>query len=252
MTENFAHRGFSAAYPENTMAAFQKAEEAGCGGIEMDLHLSADGVPVIIHDETLERTTGAAGWVGDTSFAQLRRLDASYRFAGKVQGNRIPALEEVLEWCRGTGLRLNLELKTNVREYPGIEQKAVELVARMGMEERVIFSSFNHYTLLRLKEIAPSIPCGALVESWIVGFGGYLQGLGLECAHPLYSYLTEENLADLKRRGLRVHTWTVNQPEQMRRLIRLGTDILITNHPDVLAGLLREEAAGNKASAQIR
>ncbi len=165
MTKNFAHRGFSAAYPENTMLAFQKAEEVGCDGIEMDLHLSADGVPVIIHDETLERTTGETGWVGDTSFAQLRRLDASYRFAGKTRENPIPALEEVLEWCKETGLRLNLELKTNVREYPGIEQKAVDLVARMGMEERVIFSSFNHYTLLRLKEIAPSIPCGALVES---------------------------------------------------------------------------------------
>lgn len=98
MTKNFAHRGFSAAYPENTMLAFQKAEEVGCDGIEMDLHLSADGVPVIIHDETLERTTGETGWVGDTSFAQLRRLDASYRFAGKTRENPIPALEEVLEW----------------------------------------------------------------------------------------------------------------------------------------------------------
>ena len=246
MTENFAHRGFSAAYPENTMLTFQKAAEAGCHGIEMDLHLTADGVLVVIHDETLERTTGSAGWVGDTSFARLRQLDASYRFAGENKKNPIPALEEVLEWCKGTDLRLNLELKTNVREYPGIEQKTVDLITCMGMERRVILSSFNHYTLLRCKEIAPSIPCGALVESWIVDFGAYLHKLGLECAHPLHHYLTDENMAKLKKQGLRVHTWTVNQPEQMRRLIRLGADILITNHPDVLAQQLQKEFSHKK------
>ena len=77
MTENFAHRGFSAAYPENTMLSFQKARETGCHGIELDVHLSADGVPVVIHDEQVDRTTDGSGWVGELSFAQLRKLDAS-------------------------------------------------------------------------------------------------------------------------------------------------------------------------------
>ena len=240
MTENFAHRGFSAAYPENTMLSFQKAREAGCHGIELDVHLSADGVPVVIHDEQVDRTTDGSGWVGELSFAQLRKLDASGQFRGVAGPNRIPALQEVLEWCEATGLRLNLELKTNVCEYPGIEQKTIGMVFSAGMQERVILSSFNHYTLLRCKKIAPQILCGALEESWIVNFGGYAKGLGLECVHPLHWYLTKENMERLKEQGLRVHTWTVNEPEQMRRLIDLGADIIITNHPDRLAEQLRD------------
>ncbi|MDD3192578.1 MAG: glycerophosphodiester phosphodiesterase [Oscillospiraceae bacterium] len=238
MTENFAHRGLSAAYPENTMLAFQKAEQTGCHGIELDVHLSADKELVVIHDERVDRTTSGTGWVGQMRFAQLRALDASYRFRGKLEKNQIPALEEVLAWCQTTGLRLNLELKTNINEYPGIEQRVLDLVFRMGMAERVILSSFNHYTMLRCKKIAPQIPCGALEDSWIVDFGGYVKGLGLECAHPLHCYLTQEHVAQLKERGLRIHTWTVDEPEQMRRLIGLGTDIIITNQPDRLSAVL--------------
>ena len=239
MTENFAHRGFSAAYPENTMLAFQKAYEAGCQGIELDVHLSSDGVPVVIHDEKVDRTTDGSGWVGRMPFAQLRRLNASGRFGGQTGQIRIPALQEVLEWCRETRLRLNLELKTNVCEYPGIEQKVIEMVFGMGMQDRIIFSSFNHYTMLRCKKITPQILCGALEESWIVGLGGYVKELGLECVHPQHWYLTDENMAQLKKQGLRVHAWTVNQPEQMRRLISLGADIIITNYPERLTEELR-------------
>ena len=114
------------------------------------------------------------------------------------------------------------------------------MVFSAGMQERVILSSFNHYTLLRCKKIAPQILCGALEESWIVNFGGYAKGLGLECVHPLHWYLTKENMEQLKEQGLRIHTWTVNEPEQMRRLIDLGADIIITNHPDRLAEQLRD------------
>lgn len=241
MTRNFAHRGFSGAYPENTMLAFQKALEAGCDGIELDVHLSADGEMVVIHDETLDRTTNGSGWVGKTSLAALQKLDASGRFPEKTGDKRIPTLRQVLEWGKHTPLDFNLELKTNILEYPGIEEKVIGLVRRLGMEKRVILSSFNHYTLLRCKKIAPEILCGALEDSWIVQFGGYVKNLGLECAHPNAAYLTEENLAQLKSQGLAVHTWTVNDPDEMRRLIAQDVDILITNYPDLLAGILKEQ-----------
>lgn len=127
------------------------------------------------------------------------------------------------------------------------------MVFSAGMQERVILSSFNHYTLLRCKKIAPQILCGALEESWIVNFGGYAKGLGLECVHPLHWYLTKENMEQLKEQGLRVHTWTVNEPEQMRRLIDLGADIIITNHPDRLAEQLRDlSGAGRRANRRKR
>ena len=239
MTKNFAHRGFSAAYPENTMLAFQKAYETGCHGLEMDVHLSRDGVPVILHDETVDRTTNGSGWVFDMTAAQLRELDASYRFAGQMGHNPIPTLEEVLDWAKDTGLILNLELKTNVNQYPGIEKKVIDMVCRFGMQERVILSSFNHETLLRCKALAPNIPCGALTESWIVDFDRYLAALGIECAHPEHWYLTDEHIARLKEKGIRINTWTVNDPAIMQRLIEKEVEILITNHPDVLHRLLQ-------------
>ena len=236
-----AHRGDSGKYPENTMLAFEKARQTGCHGIELDVHLSADGEAVVIHDERVDRTTDGSGWVGELSFAQLQALDASYRFRGTVAPQRIPALAQVLEWCRPTGLWLNLELKTNVCTYPGIEQKVIDQIYRAGMQQRVILSSFNHYTLLRCKKIAPQIPCGALTESWIVDFAGYLKRLGLECAHPMFPYVTQQTMAQLKQAGIRVHPWTVDQPDQMRRLIQMGVDIIITNVPDVLAQQLRQK-----------
>lgn len=239
MTRNFAHRGFSGQYPENTMLAFQKAFESGCDGIEMDVHLSLDGVPVILHDETVDRTCDGVGVVAQMPFEALRRLDASYRYRGQMVFNPIPTLEEVLAWAEPTHLVLNLELKTNANEYPGIEQKVLDLVNRYHMHDRVILSSFNHETLLRCKALDPTVPCGALTESWIVSFEHYLQNLGLECAHPEHWYLTDQNIARLKEKGLRIHTWTVNDPAVMARLIEKEVDILITNHPDVLAKLLK-------------
>ena len=117
--------------------------------------------------------------------------------------------------------------------------KVLDLVNRYHMHDRVILSSFNHETLLRCKALDPTVPCGALTESWIVSFEHYLQNLGLECAHPEHWYLTDQNIASLKEKGLRIHTWTVNDPAVMARLIEKEVDILITNHPDVLAKMLK-------------
>lgn len=222
------------------MLSFQNAREAGCHGIELGRAPDADGVPVVIHDEQVDRTTDGSGWVGELSFAQLRKLDASGRFRGVAGPNRIPVLQEVLEWCEATGLRLNLELKTNVCEYPGIEQKTIEMVFSAGMRRESSFLPLTITPCCGVKKLAPQILCGALEEAGFVNFGGYAKGLGLECVHPLHWYLTKENMERLKEQGLRVHTWTVNEPEQMRRLIDLGADIIITNHPDRLAEQLRD------------
>ena len=238
MTKNFAHRGFSGKYPENTMLAFRKAVEVGVDGIELDVHLSADGVPVIIHDETVDRTCAARGRVGRLTLEQLRALDASYLWRGRVGPCPIPTLEEYCELAASLPLVTNMELKTNICEYPGIEGKVLELIRAYGLEERVIISSFNHFSVLRMRQLAPELKYGLLSESWLVGAGRYVHDLGIPCYHPIYGNLTEEHVADLKAYGLEINTFTVNTEEDVERLAALGVDGVIGNYPDMAKAAL--------------
>lgn len=238
MTKNFAHRGFSGKYPENTMLAFRKAIEVGVDGIELDVHLSADGVPVIIHDETVNRTCAAEGRVGRLTLEQLRELDASYLWRGQVGPCPIPTLKEYCELVAQLPLVTNIELKTNICEYPGVEEKVLELIRAYGLEERVIISSFNHFSVLRMQKLAPELKYGLLSESWLVGAGKYVHDLGIPCYHPIYGNLTEEHVADLKAYGLEINTFTVNTEEDVKRLAALGVDGVIGNYPDMAKAAL--------------
>ena len=160
--KNFAHRGFSGQYPENTMLAFKKAWEAGADGIELDVQMTKDGQVVVIHDEKVDRTTNGSGNVRDLTLAELRKLDASYIYTGKMGVNPVPTFEEYCAWVAGTDLVTNIELKTGVYPYPGIEAKVWELIQKYHLENKVIISSFNHYSILRMKELAPELPYGLL------------------------------------------------------------------------------------------
>ena len=127
MTKNFAHRGFSGKYPENTLLAFSKAIEEGVDGIENDVHLTKDGVLVVMHDELVDRTTNGKGYIKDKTYEELAQLDASYIF--KEYGpQKVPTLREYLELVKDTDIITNIELKTGVFEYPGIEQKVLSLI----------------------------------------------------------------------------------------------------------------------------
>ena len=233
MTKNFAHRGFSGKYPENTMLAFRKAVEAGADGIELDVQLSKDGVPVVIHDETVDRTTDGTGCVRDLTLAELQALDASAGFAGVYGVNRIPTLREYLEFARKAPIVTNIEMKTGVFEYPGIEGKVCALLREFGLENRVIISSFNHFTILRMREMMPGLKYGFLSETWIIDAGKYCHAQGVPCYHPLFRNLTGEVVAELKQYGLEINTYTVNTPEDVRDLAAKGVDIVIGNFPDM-------------------
>ena len=245
-TLNIAHRGASAAAPPNTLAAFKKAVELGADGIEFDVHFSADGVPVVIHDLTVDATTDGSGRVADLTLAQLKQLDAGTRFDPAFTGERIPTLDEVLEAVsgrRGWGgeLLLNIELKTTSPGDNGLERAVITLVEQHSLSRRVLFSSFNPFSLRRAKRIAPHIPAGLL----------YDQGLSLplrrawlaflaphEARHPHYKMVDARYMAWARRRGYRVNTWTVDDPAEMRRLVGLGVNGIITNVPDVLRSVL--------------
>lgn len=233
MTKNIAHRGFSGRYPENTMLAFQKALDAGADGIEFDVHLSKDGELVIIHDELLDRTTNAAGLVRDRTLRELRELDASADFPGVYGKNQIPTLEEYFELIRGKNILTNIEIKTGVIWYPGIEKKVLDVVDRFGRRKDTIISSFNHFSILRMKELAPDIVCGFLEESRIIGPAAYCARHGVECWHPLCYDMTEDVVRELREQNIQINAWTVNRREDMEDMLRKGIDGVITNFPDL-------------------
>ncbi len=235
-TLNIAHRGASRAAPANTLAAFEKAVELGADGIEFDVHLSADGVPVVIHDFTVDATTDGSGRVAEMKLAQLEELDAGSYFDPAFAGERIPTLEQVLE-AVGERLLLNIELKSTSLRDNGLERAVIAQVERHGLDDRVILSSFNPLSLRRAKRDAPHIPTGLLYaldlplplrRAWLAFLVPH------EARHPEHRMVDARYMAWARRHGYRVNVWTVDDPDEMRRLIGLGVDSIITNVPGVL------------------
>ena len=238
---NFAHRGFSGKYPENTMLAFQKAFEVGVDGIEIDIQLTKDEELIVIHDTTVNRTTDGKGYVKDKTLKELEQLNAAHKFPEIHDKEKIPTLREYFDWVKEKPLATNIELKTNVFEYPGIEEKVVELIQEYRLQHTIIFSSFNHYTIQKLKALDPTIKCGLLSSDWLVDFGEYAKKVGVECVHPAhYTLQNPAVLKDLQESHLEINTWTVNKEEQMRNLVQSGVTSIITNYPDKLNKVLAE------------
>lgn len=242
MIKNFAHRGFSGKYPENTMLAFQKAiETRGCDGIELDVHLSKDGEPVIIHDELIDRTcVNGTGFVKDYTYEELKQFDVSFKFAGQCEPQHIPTLREYFELVKDKDIVTNIELKTGIFSYPTIEEKVWALIQEYDLKDKIIISSFNHFSVMRMKSLCPDIKCGFLTESWLLKPGHYVKMSGVECYHPIFCSLDKETVAEVKSQGIEINTWTVNEEEHIRAMIALGVDSVIGNFPDRITKV-REE-----------
>jgi len=239
VTQIWAHRGASADAPENTIPAFALALGQGADGIELDVQLTRDDEVVVIHDETLERTTDGVGWVLDRSLAELRTLDASGGRRG-FAGVQIPLLAEVLELVRDSDAVLNVELKTDVLPNRGIEERVMEVVRRSGVDDRVLYSSFNHYTLRSLRKLGAPQPRGALVSDRLFKPWRYVQSLDVQAIHPSVRATTRGLVEQCHRRGLRVHVWTANSVKDLRRQLHYGVDAVMTDVP-ALAVDLRDE-----------
>ncbi|CAM4406240.1 glycerophosphodiester phosphodiesterase [Paenibacillus tarimensis] len=240
---NYAHRGASGTSPENTMAAFKRAVELGATGIETDVQMSRDGMLVLIHDESLKRTTGAEGMVGAADFAELSQLDAGAWFGPEFAGERIPLLEELLELGKQYRLTINIELKNGMVSYPGMEEAVIAAVEAHGMEKQVILSSFNHYSMVHCKQLAPGIRTGLLYMEGLYRPWDYAISAAADALHPYYPAAMPEWIAEAKRHGVICNPFTVNDPAIMKRLIKAGAAGIITDYPDRLAALLAEEGA---------
>lgn len=232
MSKIFAHRGYSGEYPENTMLAFKKAIEVGVDGIELDVQLTKDGEIVIIHDETIDRTTDGSGYVIDYTYEKLSRFNATYKF--KEMGfNKIPTLREYFELVKNLEIVTNIELKTGVNQYLGIEEKVLRLIREYNLEKKVIISSFNHFSVMRMKKLAPDLKYGFLSEDWIIDAGKYTASHGVQCYHPRFNNLVPEVVEELKKYNLEINTWTVNEEKDMEYLYSKGVDVIITNYPEL-------------------
>jgi glycerophosphoryl diester phosphodiesterase len=237
------HRGASANAPENTLAAFRLAVEQGADGVELDVTLTADGVPVVIHDDTLDRTTSGHGAVSALSLAEIQSLDAGYpdKFAAQFCGQRIPTLAEVFE-VAGESTIINIELKHDRSPGRQLAARVVDRIHAHRRGERVIVSSFQFSNLGRVKALDPKLPVGLLYMAPVIGPRLALhlaRKLPHEAHHPPAAGLTAGAIDWYHQHGLRVNAWTVDDEAQMRRLAEAGVDGLITNRPG-LAVRVRE------------
>lgn len=237
-TKIWAHRGASGYVPENTLEAFQKAVEMKADGVELDVQMTKDGELVVIHDETTDRVSDRAGYVKDFTYKELRALDVSRPMPdyGTVH---IPTLAQVLEELRPTGLTINIECKTGIFFYPGLEEKMVRLAEDMGMVERIWCSSFNHESVLRVQKLCPGMKTGFLIGDIIVDVADYAKKHKVQALHPALYHMQDEGLTErCRKNGLALHVWTVNEKEQIRKLGMAGIDAVITNYPDTAAEVL--------------
>lgn len=232
-----AHRGWSAKYPENTLLAMTKAMELAVDGLEFDVQLTKDGVPIVIHDSTVDRTTDGTGRVDRLTFAQIRLLNAAKRFKDRpdVGWQSIPTLQEVLNDAHRlcpNGF-FNIEVKVYNDNWRELVDTAVSVAAKHPVGNRVVFSSFYHPAMAYLKAKHPHAEIGLLFENrsekpWKTALDMKAYSANLD-----YRYATPDLIAACHDYGLRVSLWTVDDPAAIKESIRYGADIVISNTPDI-------------------
>jgi glycerophosphoryl diester phosphodiesterase len=256
---NLAHRGASARAPENTLEAFRMAVEQGAGGLELDVHATRDGEIVVIHDATVDRTTDGSGAVADMALDELRRLDAGYRFSPdggltfpyRGRGLRIPTLAEVYE--EFPDAPVNADIK---ERRAGAEEAVLRVIERAVAEARTLVASNDHAVVRRFRRASGGrIPTAASrreIAAFYLMSRSRLEALGrpaydalqVPVEHRGIELVTPRFLRAAHSRGVRVDVWTINDPGEMRRLLDLGVDVIMTDRPGVLAGLLEERREG--------
>jgi len=235
----FAHRGASAFAPENTLPAFQLALDLGARLIEFDVKLTADKQVVVIHDQTVDRTTNGKGKVNQLTLSEVKKLDAGLWLDEKYLGECIPTLDEVFEKF-GNKFFMNVELTNYASPFDGLVDKVSVLVKKHQMEHRVIFSSFFPTNLMRARQLLPNVIRGQLVQPGKAGWWQRLWGgvIDVQANHPYTSDTTAESITRAHNKGRLIHVWTVNNPADMQRLCNLGADGFFTDDPSLALDII--------------
>lgn len=229
-----AHRGFSSIAPENTMAAFLMAmERPEVQWMELDVQLSRDGVPVVIHDFTVDRTTNGKGLVRETDWADLQRLDAGAWKNKSYKGERIPALSELLDRSCGR-VRLNIELKTQGDMYPGLPAAVIHEVRKRHMQNDVVITSFEPAALIEMKKLAPEIQTGLIIDARPGDLLTALRQMNCTFLSIGYTNVDKSLMNEMRSAGIRVMAWTVDDKTIMKKLAAVDPELMLcTNRPDV-------------------
>ncbi len=231
MTQIWAHRGARREAPENTLPAFERAITQGADGVELDVQLTSDDVMVVIHDETVDRTTNGSGAVAAHTLAELQLLDASAGLPG-FGGTRIPTLLDVLDLLVPAGLIINIELKNACEEYPGLERKVLEAIASWDAADQVVLSTFNHYSLKTLQELGAVSELGMLFSDPLYSPWCYASTLKVNAIHPPTGcVLGPAYVRCAQEEGLAVRPWVANDDGELRRLFKWGVDAVFTDAP---------------------
>jgi glycerophosphoryl diester phosphodiesterase len=239
----FAHRGVSSHAPENTLAAFQLALEHNADGIELDAKLSADQQVVVIHDQSVDRTTGSTGVVRHLPLKVLKKLDVGQFFSPQFTGERIPTLDEVFQ-AIGDKLLINVELTNYMSTKDALPEKVAELVQKYALENCVLFSSFLPSNLTRIHDLLPDSPIALLALPGIEGKlarSSISRKISPNIIHPHHSDVTLRLKNREKAAGRRVHPWTVNSVTEMERLFELQVDGIITDDPRLARQILENQ-----------
>jgi glycerophosphoryl diester phosphodiesterase len=237
---NIAHRGASGHAPENTLAAFKMAVELGAQFIETDLQMTRDARIVAIHDATVNRTTNGRGQVNKMSLAEIRGLDAGAWFLSddgrSFKGERVPIMDEILKFAQGADIPFYLEMKPS--DSWGMELSMSGALTTSGEIARAVVISFDATALVAMRRAAPLAMTGLLVERPTKQTVTHAVEVGARQLLPKANAITPELVATAKGQGLGVVAWTVNEEEEMRKLIAAGVDGIITDYPDKLAAIL--------------
>lgn len=238
-----AHRGASAYAPENTMAAFVKAAQLGIKWVEFDVMQSADGVPFIFHDESLERTTNANGDPSKLQFHSLRALDAGRWFHSRFSGEKIPSLQQMIDFLINTNMSANVEIKAmHNQEQPLIKQVLNEFSrSQLGVvTPRILFSSFSLDALKLLRQYSPNCYLGMLLHEWEADWQALAVALNCVSIHVNQEIMTPDAAQQIKSMGKALLCYTVNDPKRAEELFSWGVDAVFSDNPDKIKTLTKE------------
>ena len=228
-----AHRGYPLKYPENTMLGFRKALELGFSHVELDVQLTSDGVPVVIHDLTVDRTTNGTGAVKSLTLEEIRGLDAG-------QGEVVPTLEEVLQFAKGRIL-VNIELKQMGDTYPGLEEKVLDVIKATGMEKEVFLTSFDHYSILKMRSLDPDIELGPVIYGATPSIFSFMEEIGAKYLSVKYLYVTPHFMEEVRNRGYQLILWTPDHEAVQASLAEYPECLIITNNLEGWAKACKEK-----------
>ncbi|WP_216829325.1 glycerophosphodiester phosphodiesterase [Alkalihalobacterium elongatum] len=240
MTEVFAHRGLSGLYPENTMIAFKAAAKLPIDGIELDVQLTKDNVPIVIHDVTLDRTTEGRGMVREHTLDQIRSYSAGTWYSEQFRVEKVPTLEEVLVWAKEETLKLNIELKGPAWEREELWEAVKLLIDRYNMIEQVIISSFDHVLIAKIQKEVPMLETAVIVVSGMYQPLSYIQTIGTKGFHYFFPLMLEHEVKPLMEAGVLVRPYTINDKQMLKKAFQSKVTAIFTDYPHIALQLKDE------------